>query len=94
MVAASAAKALAPAAEKKTSKALAAGKTPGSGKGSCTHPGKRGSWECCVPAEDVPKSSTGKSKKSKAAPLETQKVPVKEDNTVGAFTRSSTLDSK
>ena len=63
-------------------------------KTSCTHSGKHASSECCVPVEDVPESSTGKSKKSKAAPPETKKVPVKEDGTGGAFTISSTLDSK
>ena len=84
----------APAAEKKTNKALAAGKTPGSGKGSYSHSGKRASSKCCIPAEDVPESSTGNSKKSKAAPPETKKVPVKEDGTGGAFTISSTLDNK
>ena len=47
-----------------------------------------------TPVEDVPESSTGKSKKSKAAPPETKKVSVKEDGTGGAFTISSTLDSK
>ena len=70
-VAVSAAKILAPATEKKTGKALATDKAPGSGKGSCTHSGKRASLECCVPAEDVPKSSTSKSNKSKVAPPET-----------------------
>ena len=85
-VAATAAKALASAAEapggKKTSKT------------SRTHFGKHTSSECCAPVEDVPESSTGKSKKSKAAPPETKKVSVKEDGTGGAFTISSTLDSK
>ena len=93
-VAASAAKAPAPAAEKKTIKASAAGKTPGSGTGSCTHSGKHASSECCVPAEDMPESSTSKSKRSKAPPPETKKVPIKEDGSGGAFTISSTLDSK
>ena len=65
-VAASAAKVLAPAAEKKTGKASAPGKTPGSSKGSDTHLGKRASSKCRVPAEDVPESSTGKRKKSRA----------------------------
>ena len=75
-----------------------AGKTPfgetSSGKSSCTHFGKRASSGCCAPVEDVPESSTGKSKKSMAAPPETTKVSVKEDGTGGAFTISSTLDSK
>ena len=44
-----------------------------------THFSKRTSSGCCAPIEDVPKSSTGKSKKSRAAPPETKKVPVKED---------------
>ena len=52
------------------------------------------SSECCAPVEDVPESSTSKSKKSKAAVLETKKVSVKEDGTGGAFTISPTLDSK
>ena len=59
-----------------------------------TRSGKRTSSGCCAPVEDVPESSTGKSKKSRAAPPETKKVPVKEDGTGGAFTISSTLDSK
>ena len=82
-----AAKALAPAAE-------APGGKKKTGKTSCTHSGKRTSLECCAPIEDVPEISTGKSKKSRAAPPETKKVPVKEDGTGGAFTISSTLDSK
>ena len=100
-VAATATKALAPAAQaprrKKVGK-TSAGKTPSgetsSNKTSCTHSGKRASSKCCAPLEDVPESSTDKSKKSKAAPLETKKVSVKEDGTSGAFTISSTLDSK
>jgi hypothetical protein len=86
-VAASAAKALAPAAE-------APGGKKKTGKASSTHSGKRTSSECCAPVEDVPESFTGKSKKSKAAPPETKKVPVKEDGTGGTFTISSTLDDK
>ena len=85
-VAATVAKALAAAAE-----------APGrkkAGKTSCTHSSKRTSSECCAPIEDVPESSTDKSKKSKAAPPETKKVSVKDDDTGGAFTISSTLDSK
>ena len=85
-VAATAAKALAPAAE-----------APGgekTGKTSHTHSGKRTSSECCAPVEDVLESSTGKSKRSRAAPLESKKVSVKEDDTGGAFTISSSLDSK
>lgn len=85
-IAATAAKALAPAAE-----------APGrkkTGKTSRTLSGKRTSLECCAPAEDVPEISTGKSKKYIAAPPETKKVSVKEDGTGGPFTISSTLDSK
>ena len=90
-VAATAAKARAPAAEapgrKKANKTCA-------GKTSPTHSGKRASSECWTPLEDVPKSSTGKSKKSKAAPPETKKVSAKEDDTGGTFTISATLDPK
>ena len=72
--------------------------TPGgkrkTGKNLGANPGKRTSSECCAPIEDVPESSTGKNKKSKAAPLETKKVPVKEDGMGGTFTISSTLDYK
>ena len=85
-VAAAAAKAPAPAdgapGEKKT------GETPH------THSGKRTSSRCCASVENVPEGSAGKSKKSRAAPLETKKVPVKEDDMGGAFIISSTLDSK
>src|SRR4051812_21199601 len=77
-VAVTPAKALAPAAEapggRKTSKT------------SHTHSGKRTSSECSAPIEDVPESSTGKSKKSRAAPPETKKVSIKEDGTGGDFT--------
>ena len=86
-VAATAAKALAPAV-------VAPGEKKTSGKTSCPHSSKRASSECSAPVEDVPESSTSKSKKSKAAPPETKKVPIKEDVTGGAFTISSTLDSK
>ena len=88
-VAAAAAKALAPAAGASGGK-----KKTGTGKTSHTHSGKRTSSECCVAAEDVPESSTGKSKKSRAEPPQTKKVSVREDDTGGAFTISSTLDSK
>ena len=80
-VAAPVAKALAPAAEAPGGKKA--------GKPSSTHSGKRTSSECCAPIEDVPESSTGKSKKSKAAPPETKKVPAKEDGMGGTFTISS-----
>ena len=85
-VAATAAKALAPAARAPTGK--------NTGKTSRTHFIKPTSLECCPPIEDVPESSTSKSKKSRAAPPETKRVSVKEDGTGGAFTISSTLDSK
>ena len=85
-VAAAAAKAPAPADGAPRGKKT--GETPR------THSGKRTSSGCCAPVEDVPESSTGKSKKSRAAPPETKKVSVKEDGTGGDFTISSTLDSK
>ena len=85
-VAATAAKALAPTAEAPGGK-----KT---GKTSRTHSGKRTSSECCATVEDVPESSTDKSKRSRAEPPQTNKVPVREDGTGGAFTIGSTLDSK
>ena len=85
-VAAVAAKALAPAdgapGEKKT------GETPRAHFGKCTSSG------CCASVENAPESSADKSKKSRATPPETKKVPVKEDGTRGAFTISSTLDGK
>ena len=86
-VAAAAAKAPAPTAE-------APGGQKKPGKTSRTHSGKHTSSECCATVEDVPKSSTGKIKKSRAEPPQTKKVPVKEDGTGGAFTIGSTLDSK
>ena len=86
VVGATAAKALAPAAEAPGGK-----KT---GKTSRTHSGKRTSSECCATVEDVLESSTGKSKKSRAAPPQTKKVSVREDGTGGAFTIGSTLNSK
>ena len=87
VVAATAAKALAPAAEAPRGKKK-------TGRTSRTHSGKRTSSECCATVEDVPESSTGKSKKSRATPPETKRVSVEEDGTGGAFTISSTLDSK
>ena len=85
-VAAAVAKAPSPAngapGEKKT------GETPR------THSGKRTSSGCCASVENVPESSAGKSKKSRATPPQTKKVPIKEDGTGGAFTISSTLDGK
>ena len=86
-VAAAAAKALAPAAE-------APGGKKKTGKTSRTHSGKRTSSECCATIEDMPESSTDKSKKSKAAPPQTKKVSVRDDGTGGAFTISATLDPK
>ena len=86
-VAAVAGKALAPAAEGPGGK-----KKPG--KTSRTHSGTRTSSECCAAVEDVPESSTGKSKKSRAGPPQTKKVSVREDGTGGAFTIGSTLGSK
>ena len=45
-----------------------------SGKRSDAHSGKRTSSECCATVEDAPSSSTGKCKKTMAAPPETKKV--------------------
>ena len=86
-VAAAAAKALAPTAE-------GLGEKKKSGKTSRTHSGKHTSSECCATVEDVPESSTGKSKKSRAEPPQTKKVSAREDSTGGAFTIGSTLNSK
>ena len=86
-VAAAAVKAPPPAAEGPGGK-----KKPG--KTSRTHSGERTSSECCATVEDVPESSTSKSKKSRAEPSQTKKVSVREDGTGGAFTIGSTLDSK
>ncbi|KAE8794597.1 hypothetical protein D1007_30636 [Hordeum vulgare] len=74
-LATSAAKAPAPAAGargKKTDK-----------KASCAPSGKRTSSECCVASDDVPESSNARTKKSKASPPETNKVPAKEDGKGG-----------
>ncbi|SPT21169.1 unnamed protein product [Triticum aestivum] len=57
-----------------------------SGKSSDAHSGKRASSECCAAVEDAPSSSTGKHKKTMAAPPETKKVSAKEDGTGGTFT--------
>ena len=65
-----------------------------SGKSSDAHSGKRTSSECCAAVEDAPSSSTGKCKKTMAAPPETKKVSAKEDSTGGTFTISATLDPK
>ena len=71
-IAAAAVKAPAPTAEGPGGK-----KKPG--KTSRTHSGKRTSSECCATVEDVPESSTNKSKRSRAKPPQTKKVPVWED---------------
>ena len=102
--AADAAKALAPTTETpremKTGKTFApagkvlSGKASNPDKSSCTPSGKRASSERRVPIEDVLESSASGSKRSKPAPPETKKVPVREDGTGGAFTISSTLESK
>src|SRR4051812_8322869 len=63
-------------------------------KCSGTHSGKRTSSECCATVEDAPSRSTGKSKKTMAAPPTTKKVRAKEDGTGGTFTISATLDPK
>jgi len=86
-VAASAAKANAPAAQNPSKKKK-------SGKTSGANSGKRAFPECCATVDDEPESSTGKSKKSKVAPPETKKVPAKEDGTGGTLPISSTLDDK
>ena len=52
------------------------------------------SSECCATVEDVPESSTDKSKRPRAEPPQTKKVSAREDGTGGAFTIDSTLDSK
>ena len=59
---------LAPAAE-------APGGKKKTGKTSRTHSGKRTSSKCCATVEDVPESSTGKSKKSRAKPPQSKKGP-------------------
>ena len=86
-VTAAAVKAPAPAAEGPGGK-----KKPD--KTSHAHSGKRTSSECCATVEDVPESSTDKSKISRAEPPQTKKVSVREDRTGGAFTIGSTPDSK
>ena len=63
-----------------------------SGKSSDAHSGKRTSSECCATVEDAPSNSTGKCKKTMAAPPEAKKVSAKEDGTGGTFTISATLD--
>ena len=64
------------------------------GETPCTHSGKRTYSGCCASVENVLESFASKSKKSRATPPETKKVPVKEDGTGGAFTIRSNLDSK
>ena len=89
VAAAAATRALAPAAGTPGGK-----KNKKTGETSDTHSGKRTSSGCRASVENVPESSVGKGKKSRATPPETKKVPVKEDDTGGAFTISSTLDDK
>jgi hypothetical protein len=88
-VAASAIKVLAPA-----------GKPPGggkkkkkTGKTSNEASGKRTS-ECSTPVEDIPESSTGKSKKAKASTQATKQVSAREDGMSGTFSISATLSDK
>src|SRR4051812_15843886 len=88
VAAAAATRALAP-----TAGALG-GKKKKAGETSDTHSGKRTSSECSTTVEDVPESSTGGNKKSRATPAGTKKASVNEDGTGGAFTISSTLDDK
>ena len=79
VAAAATAKALAPAAGAPGRKKKKTGETSG------THSSKRTSSDCSTPIEDVPESSTGNSKKSKAAPPETKKMSVTEDGTGGVL---------
>ena len=88
VAAAATAKALAPVAGAPGRQKKKTGETSG------THSGKRTSSECSAPIEDMPESSIDKNKKSRATPPGTKKVSVKEDDTGGAFTISSTLDDK
>src|SRR4051812_33949550 len=88
VAAAATAKALAPATGAPGRKKKKTGETSG------THYGKHTSLECSAPVEDVPKSSTGRNKKSRATPPGTKNFSVKEDGTGGAFTISSALDDK
>jgi hypothetical protein len=87
-VAASAIKVLAPAG-----KSPGGGKKKKTGKTSSEASGKR-TLECSMPVEDIPESSTGKSKKTKASPPATKQVSAREDGTGGAFTVSATIDGK
>jgi hypothetical protein len=87
-VAASTIKALAPAG-----KAPRGGKKKKTGKTSSEASGKR-TPECSTPIEDIPESSTGKSKRTKASPPTTKQVSAREDGTGGTFTVSATLDGK
>jgi hypothetical protein len=82
--AAAAIKVLAPAV-----KAPGEGKKKKTGKtsGKCT-------LECSMPIEDVPESSTGKSKRAKAFASMTKQVFAKGDGTSGTFSESATLGNK
>jgi hypothetical protein len=74
-------------------KAPGEGKKKKTGKTSSEAFGKRTS-ECSTPIKDIPKSSTGKSKKTKASPPATKQVSAREDGTGDTFTVSATLDGK
>jgi hypothetical protein len=87
-VAASAIKALAPA-----SKSPRGAKKKKTGKTSSEASGKRTS-ECSTPMENIPESSTCKSKRTKASPPATKQVSTREYGTGGTFTVSATLDGK
>ena len=86
--------AVAAAAAKAPAPADGAPEEEKTGKIPRTHYGKRTSSGCRPFIENVPESFAGKSKKSRAAPPATKKVPVKEDGTGGESTISSTLDGK
>jgi hypothetical protein len=74
-------------------KAPGEGKKKKTGKTSGKDSGKRTS-ECSMPVEDVPESSTGKSKRAKASASMTKQVSVKGDGTSGTFSESATLGNK
>jgi hypothetical protein len=77
-----------------TSKAPGGGKKKKkSGKTPNTDSGKH-TLECNTPIEDIPESSTGKSKKAKASALVTKQVSAREDGTSGTFFVSATLGKK
>jgi hypothetical protein len=87
-VAAPAVKAPAPAG-----KAPGGGKKKKSGKTSDTNFGKC-TLGCSTPIEDIPESSTGKSKKAKASAPATKQVSTREDGMSGTFFVSATLSDK